>query len=185
MRTFLETWYYPVHGTFTHLADAFIQSDVQCHAIQAIHFGQYVCFLGIELATFCAANAILYHWATGTHIHICFIFMYKKLSTLCEKKVYYKRKHVFFAKLKRAMSAYLKTRKTFFFFFYYCQCCPKYTLYTLKFPTDLKFPHLLCHSPTANLPHASMRIPLHRLKLSTSYTHTHTHNESLIENEGE
>ncbi len=46
--------------TFMHLADAFIQSDLQC--IQAIHFFyQYVCFLGIEPTTFCAANAMLYH----------------------------------------------------------------------------------------------------------------------------
>ncbi len=51
--------------TFMHLADAFIQSDLQC--IQAIHiFYQYVCSLGIEPTTFCAANAMLYHWATGT-----------------------------------------------------------------------------------------------------------------------
>ncbi len=48
-----------------HLADAFIQSDLQC--IQAIHFFfQYVCSLGIEPTTFCAANAMLYHQATGT-----------------------------------------------------------------------------------------------------------------------
>ncbi len=45
--------------TFMHLADAFIQSDLQC--IQAIHFFQYVCSLGIEPTTFCAANAMLYH----------------------------------------------------------------------------------------------------------------------------
>ncbi len=46
--------------TFMHLADAFIQSDLQC--IQAIHFFffyQYVCSLGIEPTTFCAANAML------------------------------------------------------------------------------------------------------------------------------
>ncbi len=43
-----------------HLADAFIQSDLQ--DIQATHF-QYVCSLGIEPTTFCAANAMLYHWA--------------------------------------------------------------------------------------------------------------------------
>ncbi len=51
-----------------HLADAFIQSDLQC--IQSIHlfvfFYQYVCSLGIEPTTFCASNAMLYHWATGT-----------------------------------------------------------------------------------------------------------------------
>ncbi len=49
-----------------HLADAFIQSDLQC--IQAIYFFyQYACSLGIEPTTFCAANTMLYHWATGTH----------------------------------------------------------------------------------------------------------------------
>ncbi len=50
--------------TFMHLADTFIQSDLQC--IQVIHFWQYVCSLGIEPTNFCAANAMLYHWATGT-----------------------------------------------------------------------------------------------------------------------
>ncbi len=46
--------------TFMHLADAFIQSDLHC--IQAIHFFfQYVCSLGIEPTTVCAANAMLYH----------------------------------------------------------------------------------------------------------------------------
>ncbi len=29
-------------------------------------FHQYVCSLGIEPTTLCAANAMLYHWATGT-----------------------------------------------------------------------------------------------------------------------
>ncbi len=49
-----------------HLADAFIQSDLQC--IQAIHFFFFIsmCSLGIEPTTFCAANAMLYHWTTGT-----------------------------------------------------------------------------------------------------------------------
>ncbi len=42
-----------------YLADAFIQSDLQF--IQIILFFLYVCFLGIEPTTFCAANAILYH----------------------------------------------------------------------------------------------------------------------------
>ncbi len=48
---------------FMYLADAFIQSDLQC--IQAIHFS-----LGIEPTTFCAADTMLYHWATGTQIDI-------------------------------------------------------------------------------------------------------------------
>ncbi len=47
-----------------HLADTFIQSDLQC--IQATHFIVSMCSLGIEPTTFCAANAMLYHWATGT-----------------------------------------------------------------------------------------------------------------------
>ncbi len=33
-------------------------------------FNQYVCSLGIEPTTFCAADAMLYHWATGTSYHI-------------------------------------------------------------------------------------------------------------------
>ncbi len=45
-----------------HVADAFIQSDLQAKHI----FYQYVCSPGIEPTTFCAANAMLYHWATGT-----------------------------------------------------------------------------------------------------------------------
>ncbi len=51
-----------------HLADAFIQSDLQC--IQVIHF-MLVCSLGIEPTTFCAANAMLYHWATGGYHYSC------------------------------------------------------------------------------------------------------------------
>ncbi len=51
-----------------HLADAFIQSDLQY--IQAIHLFQYVCSLGIEPTSFCAANAMLYHWATGKFFEV-------------------------------------------------------------------------------------------------------------------
>ncbi len=51
--------------TFMHLADAFIQSDLQLHS--GIHLNQYVCSLGIEPTTFCAADAMLYHWATLEH----------------------------------------------------------------------------------------------------------------------
>ncbi len=48
-----------------HLADTFIRSDLQ--SIQAIHFFfHYVCSLGIEPTTFCTANTMLCHWATGT-----------------------------------------------------------------------------------------------------------------------
>ncbi len=49
-----------------HLADAFIQSDLHC--IQAIHFFISMCSLGIEPMIFCAANTMLYHWATGTFV---------------------------------------------------------------------------------------------------------------------
>ncbi len=50
-----------LHNTFTfmHLADAFIQSDLQY--IQSIHFFVSMCSLGIEPTTFCTANAMLYH----------------------------------------------------------------------------------------------------------------------------
>ncbi len=47
-----------------HLADTFIQSDLQ--GIQVIHVLSVCQYLGIELTTFCATNAMLYHWATGT-----------------------------------------------------------------------------------------------------------------------
>ncbi len=48
-----------------HLADAFIQSDLQC--IQAIHlYCQYVCSLGIEPTTFALLTQCSNHWATGT-----------------------------------------------------------------------------------------------------------------------
>ncbi len=46
--------------SFMHLAEAFIQSALQC--IQVIHFiFVSMCSLGIEPTTFCAANAMLYH----------------------------------------------------------------------------------------------------------------------------
>ncbi len=52
--------------TFMHLADAIIQSDLQC--IQAIHlYCQYV-FSGNRTHNLCAANAMLHHWATGTRV---------------------------------------------------------------------------------------------------------------------
>ncbi len=46
-----------------HLADTFIQSDLQY--IQVIQFCVlHVCSLGIEPTTFCSADAMLNHWAT-------------------------------------------------------------------------------------------------------------------------
>ncbi len=45
--------------TFMHLADAFIQSDLQC--IQAIHFLSVHVFPGNRTHNLCAANAMLYH----------------------------------------------------------------------------------------------------------------------------
>ncbi len=56
-----------LHFTFMHLADAFIQSDLQC--IQVIHFFcQYMCSLGIEPTTFALLTQCSNHWATGTLI---------------------------------------------------------------------------------------------------------------------
>ncbi len=43
----MQTQLHLIKFTFMHLADAFIQSDVQW-----IHFCQYVCSLGIEPTTF-------------------------------------------------------------------------------------------------------------------------------------
>ncbi len=62
--------FYRVSVTFTfmHLADTFIQSDLQLHSGYTF-FNQYVCSLGIELTTFCAADAIIYHWATQEHLN--------------------------------------------------------------------------------------------------------------------
>ncbi len=49
-----------------HLADAFIQSDLQLHS--GYTFSLDVRSLGIEPTTFCAADAMLYHWATQEHM---------------------------------------------------------------------------------------------------------------------
>ncbi len=45
-----------------HLADAFIQSDLQ--SIQVIHFLWVCVFPGNRTHNLCAANTMLYHWAT-------------------------------------------------------------------------------------------------------------------------
>ncbi len=44
---------------FKHLADAFIQRDLQC--IQAIHLLSVCVFSGNRTHNLCAANAMLYH----------------------------------------------------------------------------------------------------------------------------
>ncbi len=53
--------------TFMHLADAFIQTTYSAFRLYiGFVFYQYMCTLGIEPTTFCAANTMFYHWATGT-----------------------------------------------------------------------------------------------------------------------
>ncbi len=52
---------YKVTFTFTHLADAFIQSNLQC--IQVIHLLSVCVFPGNWTHDLCAANAMLYHCA--------------------------------------------------------------------------------------------------------------------------
>ncbi len=47
-----------------HLANAFIQSDLQ--VIQVIHFLSVCVIPGNWTHNLCTANAMLYHWATGT-----------------------------------------------------------------------------------------------------------------------
>ncbi len=37
------------------------------------NFCQYVCSLGIKPTTFCAANAMLYHWDTGTLLYFPYL----------------------------------------------------------------------------------------------------------------
>ncbi len=49
-----------------HLADAFIQSDL-LSGYTFFFFFISMCSLGIEPTTFCAANAMLYHWATNMY----------------------------------------------------------------------------------------------------------------------
>ncbi len=61
-----------------HLADAFIQSDLQ--GIQAIHLLSVHVFPGNWTHNLCAANAMLYHWATGTH-NICNIIVFYYYAT--------------------------------------------------------------------------------------------------------
>ncbi len=46
---------------FMNLADDFIQSDYSGYT-----FFISMCSLGFEPLTFCTANAMLYHWDTGT-----------------------------------------------------------------------------------------------------------------------
>ncbi len=53
--------------TFTYLADAFIQSD-----LQIIHFLS-VCVPGNRTHNLCAANAMLYHWVTWTHLTFSYV----------------------------------------------------------------------------------------------------------------
>ncbi len=63
-KTSLKWMFGKVQG-YLHLADAFIQSDLQC--IQAIHlYCQYVCSLGIKPTTFALLTQCSNHWATGT-----------------------------------------------------------------------------------------------------------------------
>ncbi len=67
-----ETHKHTQRDTFMHLADAFVQSDLQC--IQAIHFFfcEYMCSLGIEPTTFvlltqCSTTEPQEHMYSCTH----------------------------------------------------------------------------------------------------------------------
>ncbi len=59
---------------YLHLSDAFIQSNLQLHSGYTFFF-QYMCSLGIEPTTLCAADAMLYHWATQEHIYNIYILI--------------------------------------------------------------------------------------------------------------
>ncbi len=54
--------------TFTHLADTFIQSDLQC--IQAIHFFISMCVSWELNPQHFALLTQCYHWATGTQFYL-------------------------------------------------------------------------------------------------------------------
>ncbi len=58
-----------------HLADAFIQSGLQC--IQVTHLLSVCVFPGNRTHNLCTANTMIYHWATGT-----------KMTKNCEWFVY-------------------------------------------------------------------------------------------------
>ncbi len=65
-----------------HLADAFIQSDLQC--IQDIHLFSVCEFPGNWTHNLCAANAMLYHWATGTLTSLtCLNVRFKYIKSKC------------------------------------------------------------------------------------------------------
>ncbi len=76
------------HPDYLHLSDSFIQSHLQC--IQVITFYcQYVCSLGIEPTTFCTANAMLYHWATGTYFWRAEQYTVHTLISQPQNRLYY------------------------------------------------------------------------------------------------
>ncbi len=92
------------HRHYTYAFSRCFESDLQC--IQAIHFFyQYVCSLGIEPMSFCTANAMLYHWATGTQkycqrasLKICFAsdFLLFFMSLFIRSSLtYFSEEHVF------------------------------------------------------------------------------------------
>ncbi len=63
------------HNIYIHIhADAFIQSDFQC--IQAIHLLSVHVFPGNWTHNLYAANAMLYHWATGTCVPFKLNYVY-------------------------------------------------------------------------------------------------------------
>ncbi len=63
-----------------HLADAFIQSDLQLHS--GYTFLSVYVFPGNQTHNLCAADAMLYHWATQEHIIIIIIMKKKKKKKL-------------------------------------------------------------------------------------------------------
>ncbi len=65
-----------------HLADTFIQSD-----LQAIYFFQYVFSLEIEPTNFCAANTMLYPWATAT------VFIFKRRPPISMNQLFLNREN--------------------------------------------------------------------------------------------
>ncbi len=71
---------YNIYITFMHLADAFIQSYLQLHS--GYTFSLVCVFPGNEPTTFCAVDAMLYHWATQEHTYIYIYIWILKTTTI-------------------------------------------------------------------------------------------------------
>ncbi len=124
--------------TFMHLADALIQSDLQC--IQVIHlYCQYVWSLGIEPTTFVLLTAMLYHFFSflkKNWIHVLIEFPFSAHNT-CKDRVCIE--HLLRTALKRLLmwAAHVKCLQHF--------KCIRLHLQYLRFNNQAKPFHIFRH----------------------------------------